>query len=46
VFGALNGRPEYREDLRDGLHPGAAGYAMIADLVDAWPVWRALLAGR
>lgn len=23
----------------DGAHPGAAGYARMAALVDAWPVW-------
>ena len=25
----------------DGAHPGAAGYALIADLVEGWPAWRA-----
>ena len=25
----------------DGIHPTAAGYAVIADLVEAWPAWRA-----
>lgn len=25
----------------DGVHPPATGYAMIADLVEAWPAWRA-----
>jgi lysophospholipase L1-like esterase len=24
----------------DGIHPGAGGYAAIAELVDAWPAWR------
>jgi hypothetical protein len=23
----------------DDAHPGAAGYARVAALVDAWPVW-------
>ena len=23
----------------DGAHPGAAGYARLAALVDAWPSW-------
>jgi acyl-CoA thioesterase I len=27
----------------DGAHPGAAGYALIADLVEGWPAWRAWL---
>lgn len=27
----------------DGAHPGAAGYAVIADLVEGWPAWRAWL---
>lgn len=42
LFGSLAERPDYLQDLRDGLHPGAAGYAIIAGLVDAWPVWRGL----
>jgi acyl-CoA thioesterase I len=24
----------------DGAHPGTAGYALIADLVEGWPAWR------
>lgn len=24
----------------DGAHPGAAGYALIAELVEGWPAWR------
>ena len=27
----------------DGAHPGAAGYAALARLVDTWPAWRAWL---
>lgn len=27
----------------DGIHPGASGYAALAELVDAWPSWRAWL---
>jgi acyl-CoA thioesterase I len=27
----------------DGAHPGAAGYALIADLIEGWPAWRAWL---
>jgi len=26
--------------IGDGAHPGAAGYALIADLVEGWPPWR------
>jgi acyl-CoA thioesterase I len=26
--------------IGDGAHPGAAGYALIADLVEGWPAWR------
>lgn len=25
----------------DGIHPGAGGYTALAELVDAWPAWRA-----
>jgi lysophospholipase L1-like esterase len=25
----------------DGIHPGSGGYAALAELVDAWPAWRA-----
>lgn len=28
----------------DGAHPNAAGYALIAEAVSAWPPWRAWLA--
>jgi lysophospholipase L1-like esterase len=24
----------------DGIHPNRRGYALLADLVDAWPAWR------
>lgn len=27
----------------DGIHPNAGGYAALADLVEAWPAWRAWL---
>lgn len=27
----------------DGIHPGSGGYAALAELVDAWPAWRAWL---
>jgi lysophospholipase L1-like esterase len=27
----------------DGIHPGAGGYGALADLVEAWPAWRAWL---
>lgn len=26
--------------IGDGAHPGAAGYALVADLVEGWPAWR------
>lgn len=26
--------------IGDGAHPGAAGYALIAELVEGWPAWR------
>src|SRR3954452_3131150 len=29
----------------DGAHPGAGGYAELAQLVDCWRAWRAWLAG-
>ncbi|HWI26079.1 MAG TPA: GDSL-type esterase/lipase family protein [Stellaceae bacterium] len=29
--------------LGDGAHPGAAGYALIAELVEGWAAWRAWL---
>lgn len=25
----------------DGIHPNAGGYAALAELIDAWPAWRA-----
>jgi lysophospholipase L1-like esterase len=45
VFGALADLPAWRDEVAagDGAHPGAAGYAALAALVDAWPAWRALL---
>jgi acyl-CoA thioesterase I len=45
VFAPLSRSPAYRQALRDGdgVHPTGAGYAAIADLVEAWPAWRAWL---
>jgi acyl-CoA thioesterase-1 len=35
----------FLSDVRsvDGTHPGAAGYAEWANLIDTWPAWRAWL---
>ena len=35
----------FLSDVRsvDGTHPGAAGYAEWANLIDAWPAWRTWL---
>jgi lysophospholipase L1-like esterase len=30
----------------DGAHPGASGYALLADLVAGWPPWQAWIASR
>lgn len=41
----LRDDPRYLASQRagDGLHPSADGYRMLADLVLAWPAWRAWL---
>ncbi|HEX9625995.1 MAG TPA: GDSL-type esterase/lipase family protein [Acidiferrobacterales bacterium] len=43
VFDALRGLPAWTAELRagDGAHPGADGYAALAELVAQWPTWRA-----
>lgn len=43
----LRGDPRYvaSQTAGDGLHPGADGYRMIADLVLRWRPWRDWLAG-
>jgi lysophospholipase L1-like esterase len=42
----LTASPLYRRSLvaGDRMHCDAAGYRLIAEMVDAWPPWRALLA--
>lgn len=41
--GSLLARPEWLREAEasDGAHPGAAGYAALADLVLAWSGWQA-----
>ena len=43
LYTPLAGDRRYLESLRDadGVHPTAAGYAVIAEQVDQWPAWRA-----
>ena len=45
IAGALRASPGYRRELErgDGAHPGAEGYALIAELV--MPAWLDWLAG-
>jgi acyl-CoA thioesterase-1 len=38
----VGGRPEYNQ--ADGMHPNAAGHALIADAL--WPVLRPYLASK
>ncbi|MDJ0948955.1 MAG: GDSL-type esterase/lipase family protein [Alphaproteobacteria bacterium] len=42
-FGALADNPRWSGALAagDGIHPVAAGYAQLAELIGAWPAWRA-----
>jgi lysophospholipase L1-like esterase len=42
VFGAFK---SWRTEAlaHDGAHPGSGGYAEMAEAIDAWPPWRALL---
>ena len=44
VFTPLSANPAFDDSQRgaDGVHVGTAGYALIADMVDNWPAWRAL----
>lgn len=46
IFSALRGDAAYMRSQRegDGLHCGADGYRMIAEIVDTWPAWRAWFA--
>ena len=41
VFPALSADSVWRAEVaaHDGAHPGAAGYAALAELVTAWPAW-------
>ena len=43
IFALLQSSPTWIDALADGAHPGRDGYRALADLVDAWPPWRAWL---
>lgn len=45
VFGPLQTSTGWMHDVEagDGAHPGRQGYRAFAELVDAWPPWRAWL---
>lgn len=45
IFTPLEHHPVWRREVAtyDGAHPGTAGYAVLADLVTAWPDWWAAL---
>jgi lysophospholipase L1-like esterase len=47
LHGALLDHPEWLREmaLGDGVHPGGAGYARLAALIQAWPKWATWLAG-
>jgi hypothetical protein len=30
----------------DGAHPNSRGYALLAEVIDAWPAWREWVEGR
>jgi acyl-CoA thioesterase I len=42
LYAPLAAMPLWRLEITigDGAHPGAAGYALIADLVEGWAPWR------
>jgi len=44
IHGPLAADARYAADLADGVHPGAAGYEMLARQVAGWDAWRAWLA--
>ena len=46
VFPALVAATTWMREVAagDGSHPGEAGYAALARLVDSWPSWRAWIA--
>jgi lysophospholipase L1-like esterase len=43
TFAPLAGSAVWRAEATagDGAHPGAAGYELLAEMVAAWPAWRA-----
>ena len=45
VFDALLGDPRWQRAIRDGdgIHPADEGYDVLAELVDGWTPWRALV---
>lgn len=46
VFTSLSASDAWKRECEqgDGVHPGAAGYQMIADMVEAWAAWQEQLA--
>lgn len=47
LFAALSGDPAWERHQRacDGVHATGDGYAVISDLLTAWPAWRAWFGG-
>jgi lysophospholipase L1-like esterase len=45
ITSRLSADARYAQSLLDGdgMHCSSEGYRLIADLVDEWPLWRALL---
>ena len=45
VFEALLGDPRWQRAIRDGdgIHPADEGYAVLAELIDGWTHWQALV---
>jgi len=45
IFTPLSASQDYMNDLTtgDGVHPGAAGYGLLAEIVAGWDAWRAWL---
>lgn len=48
LFTPLSTDAAWAASLRatDGLHPNAAGYVLMAEMIDAWRGWQKLLAGE